>query len=69
MNSKFFSRKFIVTLLVTMLASMLPVVYTKAGVGEGVMLAVLGILGGVGVAYGVINMKDAALDKKKNDQG
>lgn len=67
MSSKFLSRKFIVTLLVTGLAAVLPFVYQKAGVSENVMLTVLAIIGGVGVAYGVINTKDASLDKKNKE--
>lgn len=65
MKSKFLSRKFIVTLLVVGLGAGLPLAYQKAGVGEGVILAVLALLTGVGIAYGVINTKDAMRDKQE----
>lgn len=65
---KFLSRKFIVTLLVVGMGGALPIAYQKAGIGEGVILAVLTLLTGVGIAYGVINTKDAALDKKRGKE-
>ena len=58
MNAKYFSRKFIVTLLVTVVALIIPIVYHKIGVNEMITMAVLAIVGGVGVAYGVVNIKD-----------
>ncbi len=67
MASKFLSRKFIVTLLVVGLGVASPIAYQKAGIGEGIILAVLALLSGVGVAYGVINMKDAKLDKRSDE--
>jgi hypothetical protein len=35
------------------------VVYTKIGVSDAVLMTVLALLGGVGVAYGFINVKDS----------
>ena len=64
MNSKYFSRKFLVTIMVMLGAVVSPFLYSKAGVTDTVTLAVLAILGGVGVAYGVVNVKDAGLNKK-----
>lgn len=58
MQSRFLSRKFLVTILVSMLTAILPIAYQKTGVSETIMLAVLAIIGGVGVAYGVVNIKD-----------
>lgn len=57
--SKYFSRKFILTLMVTILSVVVPVVYTKMGVSDAVLMTVLALLGGVGVAYGFINVKDS----------
>lgn len=60
MNPKFFSRKFIVTILVTVLAFIIPMIYVKFGIDSMVTMAVLGIVGASGAAYGVINVKDKA---------
>lgn len=57
-SSKFFSRKFIVTLLVITLGPVLPIAYKHLEISETVMLAVLALVSGVGIAYGVINTKD-----------
>ena len=58
MNAKYFSRKFIVTILVAIIGAIAPIVYTKLGVSEMVTMTVLAMVGGIGAAYGVINIKD-----------
>ena len=55
---KFLSRKFIITLLILGLAAIAPVLYKEKGVTDSIVMAVLGILAGVGFAYGVVSNKD-----------
>jgi 4-hydroxybenzoate polyprenyltransferase len=62
--NKFLSRKFIITLLVLGAGSLVPYKMHEVGMSDTLILAVLGLFTGVGIAYGVINTKDAALDKK-----
>lgn len=64
-ESKFLSRKFIVTIAVMILSVAAPILYQNLGVSETVTLTVLAMIGGVGTAYGVINYKDAKLDQGK----
>lgn len=61
---KYFSRKFVLTLLVILLSVIAPYLYKQIEVSDSVVLAVLAILGGVGVAYGFINVQDAKVEKK-----
>jgi hypothetical protein len=61
---KYFSRKFILTLIVLILSAVSPYIYKQIDVSDTVALAVLAIFGGVGVAYGFINVQDAKLDKQ-----
>jgi hypothetical protein len=63
--NKFMSRKFIVTIMVMVAASVLPSAYHGAGVSDTVVLAVLGIIAGIGASYGVLNVKDAQNELKK----
>lgn len=66
---KFMSRKFILTIGVVSLAGYMPKVYKEVGVSDTVTLAVLALLGGVGMAYGFINVKDAQIPVvKPSDQ-
>lgn len=58
-DSKFLSRKFILTIIVIILVGVLPIVYKTNGVGDSICMTVLGLLGAVGVAYGFINLKEA----------
>lgn len=62
MNKKYFSRKFIITILVAVIGFIAPIVYAKLGVDETVTLAVLALVGGMGAAYGVINIKEKKTD-------
>ncbi len=62
--NKFLSRKFILTVLVVLLSVMAPFVYKKVEVTDQVTLMVLAILGGVGVAYGFINLKASKEENK-----
>jgi hypothetical protein len=55
--NKFLSRKFLLTIWISALSVAAPILFKKAEVSDVVILSVLGILGGVGVAYGFINMK------------
>ena len=61
--SKYLSRKFLLTIMVLILAYCAPIAYKSAGVSDTVALAVLAIMGGVGAAYGFIQGK---LDAKKD---
>lgn len=58
---KFLSRKFIVTLLILLLAFVTVPFYSKMGISETLILTVLGIFGAVGAAYGVMNVRGKAL--------
>lgn len=62
MNQKFKSRKFIMSWTIIGLASVLPVIFTKFGIDSGITMMSIGVIGGVGAAYGVVN----AIDKKWN---
>lgn len=64
--SKYVSRKFVVALLVMAVVSYAPIAYKHAGVDDTVVLAVLAIIGGVGVAYKVVQGK---IDAKKEEHG
>ena len=61
---KYLSRKFIITILILLFSSAIPVVYKGAGVSDMVVMAVLTILGAIGSAYHVANVKDAAIPTK-----
>lgn len=65
---KFLSRKFVVTILVMLLGVFVPVIYQKSGVSESLMLAVIALLSGVGVAYGVVNLKESKIDLLKSKE-
>jgi hypothetical protein len=65
--SKYFSRKFVLTVFISVLAVLAPVVYKDKGVSDMVLLAVLGILSGIGVAYGFLNVKEAKLNSDKKE--
>jgi len=54
---KYGSRKFILTITIMALSALLPLAYKYVGVGDSVTMTVLGILAGVGTAYGFINLK------------
>lgn len=55
----FMSRKFILTFWITGLSVGVPITFKQHQISDNVVMAVLAILGGVGVAYGFINIKDA----------
>ena len=59
-ENKLSSRKFWISQQIIGLCVVVPVVFQKLGVGESVTLMVLGVIGGAGAAYGVVNV----LDKK-----
>lgn len=58
-DSKFLSRKFILTVIVLMLVAIAPICYKQNGVSDTIVLTVLLIFAAVGTAYGFINLKDA----------
>lgn len=72
MNAKYFSRKFILTILISLMSAIAPVVYKKFDVSDMVTLSVLALLGGVGAAYGFINIKardgGVAIVRKSEDK-
>ena len=65
---KFLSRKFIISILIVVISFICPIVYQAMHVSDQVTMLVLGIIGGVGVAYGVINVKDAQVNPPKVGQ-
>lgn len=67
MNPKYFSRKFILSLLVIFGAAALPVWFKNNGVDDTVTMLVIALFTGVGVAYGFVNIKDASIEKKRQE--
>lgn len=63
--SKYLSRKFIVTLLIMILAPLIPYIYKVNGVSDSISMAVLALIGGVGAAYGVLNVAQDKVEKNK----
>lgn len=55
----YFSRKFLLTVVVLIMAYFIPIKYKENGVSETVTMTVLVLLASVGAAYGFINVKDA----------
>lgn len=49
-------RKFTLTLLIMLFSLVAPAVYKKLEVSDSITMMVLGIFGGVGVAYGAVNV-------------
>ena len=58
-DTKFLSRKFILTGIVLLMVGGLPLIYKANGVSETVTMTVLCLLGAVGAAYGFMNVKEA----------
>lgn len=56
---KYFSRKFVVALLVLVLSALMPLLYRGQEVSDTVTLAVLAIFSSIAIGYGIINVKDA----------
>lgn len=57
MLSKIWSRKFILSLLVTTLVFVAPMLYKALEVSDMVTMTALGLFGAVGAAYGFMNVK------------
>ena len=53
------SRKWLVTMVVIASAVKLPLLFHSAGVSDSVTLAAIGLITSMGVAYGVVNIKDS----------
>lgn len=64
-DTRFLSRKFILTVLVILMVGGLPMVYKANGVSETVTMTVLLLLASVGAAYGFMNVKDARVEIEK----
>jgi hypothetical protein len=64
---KFTSRKFILTVVIITLTALLPMAYKWLGVGEAVTMTVLGIMAGVGAAYGFVNVKAKGKEKDESE--
>jgi len=62
---KYGSRKFILTIVIIVLSSIIPLGYKYMNVGDAVTMTVLGIMAGVGTAYGFVNIK---AKEGKNEQ-
>jgi hypothetical protein len=56
--NKFLSRKFIMTIVLGILAFVTPIVFAKFAISETVILAVLGLYTGIGVTYGILNVRE-----------
>jgi hypothetical protein len=54
---KFLSRKFILTILISLLSVAAPILFKKNEVSDTVILSVLGILTAIGAGYGILNYK------------
>ena len=67
-NRKYFSRKFILSIIVVVLAATIPVWFRVNEVQDMVTLSVIALFTGMGVAYGFINVKDAKLEKEKQNE-
>ena len=65
---KFTSRKFILTVVIITLSAILPMLYKWLGVGEAVTITVLGIMAGVGTAYGFVNIKAKESGASKDEE-
>jgi hypothetical protein len=66
--NRYFSRKFVLTIVVMLLSVGAPLLYKTNGVSDSITLSVIALLGGIGVAYGFINVKDAKLDKESKSE-
>lgn len=66
--NRFGSRKFLLTLIVLLLLSLLPVFFKHNLVGDAVAMMALGGIIGVGVAYGFINIKDVPFNPAQDIQ-
>lgn len=64
MIEKIMSRKFIITLLIMVGSVAVPLLYKKAGISDLVVMTVLAIIGGVGVAYKAVNLAEHKADLK-----
>ncbi len=58
---KYFSRKFVVALIVLLLSALVPLLYRGQEVSDTVTLAVLAIFSSIAIGYGIINVNDAKL--------
>lgn len=67
MIQKIISRKFIVTLLVMLVTVIVPIIYKKSEISDSIIMTVLAIVGGIGVAYGVVNVFDRKIEKNGSD--
>lgn len=64
-DTRFISRKFILTVVVLIMVGALPMIYKSNGVSETVTMTVLILLASVGAAYGFMNVKDAKVEAEK----
>ncbi len=61
-DPRFTSRKLIISVLATIIACILPIIYKHMNIGDSVTMAVLGIVSALAIGYGGLNI----LDKKIN---
>ena len=54
----YFSRKFLLSMAVVASAYVLPISLHNHGLSDSVVLACLALVSGVGIAYGIVNIKD-----------
>jgi len=53
------SRKWIVTIAIMVMAYQMPIAFKNAGISDAIILGGMALLAGVGVAYGIVNVKDS----------
>jgi len=61
--SKYLSRKFVVTIMIMIAGPAVPYAYKHMGVSDTVTLAVLALIGGIGAAYGIVNVAQDKIGK------
>lgn len=60
-KSDFLSRKFLMALGILILAVGVPLLFKANGISDAITITVLVMIGSVGTAYGIMNLKEAKL--------
>ena len=55
----YLSRKWLISVAVMGLTYQLPVMFQSKGISDSVTLAALALIAGIGVSYGIVNVKDS----------
>jgi hypothetical protein len=59
-------RKFVIALIVMIVSVAAPALYKHLEVSDAITMMVLGIIGGIGVAYGAVNVLDSKVQQVKS---